>query len=190
MSCSGHSESIPLSGLGAIRRIDARVGHEIHVIAPWRAACTMPCRLHRSFTMTSHRGARLAARSAAALLALFFTTACSSVYAQGRQYPNYPSYPNSQTYPGSRGGRGYENPAYTRGYDDGYRQGLEAGRGRDYYDPRRESWYRSADRGYDRRYGSRTQWRQVYRDGFGVGYDVGYRDGRYGSDGRYRGRRW
>ena len=137
--------------------------------------------------MTSHRGARLAARSAAVLLALFFTTACSSVYAQGRQYPNYPNYP---TYPGTRSGRVYQNPAYTRGYDDGYRRGLEAGRDRDYYDPRRETWYRSADRGYDRRYGSRTQWRQVYRDGFSAGYDVGYQEARYRDSGRYRNRPW
>lgn len=140
--------------------------------------------------MTSHRGTRVTARAAAVLLALFFTTACSSVYAQGRQYPNYPNYPNYPTYPGSRGSRVYQDPAYMRGYDDGYRRGLEAGRDRDYYDPRRENWYRSADRGYDRRYGSRTHWRQVYRDGFSVGYDAGYREARYPDSRRYRNRPW
>jgi len=87
--------------------------------------------------MTSHRGARLAGRLAAILLALFFTTACSSVYAQGQRYPDYPNYP---TYPGSRGGRVSQNPAYIRGYDDGYRRGLEAGQDRGWYDPRRAGW--------------------------------------------------
>ena len=75
--------------------------------------------------MTSHRGARLATRTAVVLLTLFFSTACGSVYAQGRRYPNYPNYPS---YPGSRGGRVYQDPAYARGYDDGYRQGLDAAR--------------------------------------------------------------
>src|SRR5262245_32553361 len=98
--------------------------------------------------MTSHRGVRLAAL----LLALIATTACGSVYAQGRpQYPSYPNYPSDRGYPGSRG-RVYQDMAYSRGYDDGYRQGLDAARDGDRYDVRREGWYRSADRGYDRRY--------------------------------------
>ncbi len=50
--------------------------------------------------MTSHRGVRLAG----ILLALITTTACGSVYAQGRpRYPNYPNYPSYPNYPGSRG---------------------------------------------------------------------------------------
>lgn len=100
-------------------------------------------------------------------------TACGAVYAQGG--PRYP-------YPGTRGPtvyRGYSDPAYQRGYDDGYRQGFDAARDGERYDVRRERWYRSADRGYDRRYGSRNQWQRVYRDGFTQGYDLGYRDGRY-----------
>lgn len=119
-------------------------------------------------------------RFAAILFTLAATTACTSVYAQGRrQYP---------TYPGNRGGvyRGYQDPAFSRGYDDGYRRGLDAARDGDRYDVRRESWYRSADRGYNGRYGSRNQYRQVYRDGFTAGYDAGYRDGRS----RYQRRRW
>lgn len=132
--------------------------------------------------MMSHRGVR----PAAVLLALVFSTACGSIYAQGR--PNYPNYPH---YPNSRGGyRGYQDSAYSRGYDDGYRRGLEAARDGDRYDVRRENWYRSADRGYNGRYGSRNQYRQVYRDGFAAGYDLGYRDGRYRDNGRYRNRRW
>lgn len=125
--------------------------------------------------MRMHKSIRLAA----VLFALAFTTACTSVYAQGRGYPNYP---------GNRGGvyRGYQDPAFSRGYDDGYRQGLDAARDGDRYDIRRESWYRSGDRGYYRRYGSRNQYRQIYRDGFANGYDAGYRDGRA----RYQRRRW
>jgi hypothetical protein len=102
---------------------------------------------------------------AAILLALVVAPACGSIYAQGRpRYPNYPNYPN---YPGSRGGyRGNSDAAYSRGYEDGYRQGLDAARDGNRYDVRRERWYRSAERGYN----------------------VGYRDGRYRDNGRYR--RW
>ena len=118
-------------------------------------------------------------RAAVVLLALLTTTACGSVYAQGRRNPNYPNYPND---PSSRSGvyrGGYNDPAYARGYDDGFRRGMEAARDGDRYDVRREGWYRSADRGYDRRYGSRNQYRQVYRDGFSAGYDRGFRNGGY-----------
>lgn len=126
-------------------------------------------------------------RTAAILVVLLSTTACGTTYAQGRNYPNYPNSPN---YPSPRGGvyrgGGYANVAYERGLDDGYRRGMEAARDGDRYDPRREGWYRSGDRGYERRYGSRDGYRQTYRDGFTRGYDQGYREGRY--NGRYR--RW
>jgi len=116
-------------------------------------------------------------RIAVVLLALLCTTACGSVYAQGRRtYPTYPS---------QRGGiyrsGGYNDPAYSRGYDDGYRQGLYAARDGDRPDVRREGQYRDGDRGYNPRYGSRNQWRQVYRDGFAAGYDQGYRNASYQS---------
>ncbi len=138
--------------------------------------------------MRMHGWVRSVTILGAVLFTLVFTTACGSIYAQGRNYPNYPTYPG---YPGSRGGvyrGGYQDPAYACGFDDGYRRGLDAARDGDRYDVRREGWYRSADRGYDRRYGSRNEWRHVYRDGFAAGYDQGYRDGRY-QNGRYR-RRW
>jgi hypothetical protein len=122
-------------------------------------------------------------RSAAVLVVLLSTTACGTLYArQGRGYPNYPNDPSPRG--GVYRGGGYADAAYQRGLDDGYRRGMEAARDGDRYDPRREGWYRSADRGYDRRYGSRDGYRQVYRDGFTRGYDRGYRDGRY--NGRYR----
>jgi hypothetical protein len=122
-----------------------------------------------------------AGRAAVVLSALLFTTGCGAVYAQGRGYPNYPG-PRGGVY---RGG-GYVDAAYQRGLDDGYRRGLEAARDGDRFDPRRERWYRSADRGYNGRYGSRNQYRQIYRDGFTRGYEQGYREGRFRDNGRYR----
>lgn len=113
-------------------------------------------------------------RAAVVIAALLFTTACGTVYSQqGRNYPNDPSRGGS-----SRAGV-YVDAAYQRGVDDGYRRGLEAARAGDRFDPRRDRWYRSADRGYDRRYGSRSEYRQVYRDGFTRGYEQGYREARY-----------
>ena len=129
--------------------------------------------------MRMQRGARIAA----ILFTLAATAACSSVYAQGRGYP-YPNYPSQRG--GVYRGGGYQDYAYSRGFDDGYRQGLDAARDGDRYDVRRERDYRSGDRGYDRRYGSRSQYQRVYRDGFSAGYDQGYREGRYRNNGRYR----
>lgn len=131
--------------------------------------------------MSRHRGIR----ATTLVLTLLFTTACGSTYAQGRRNsPNHPHYPSS---PG-RGGvsRGYQDPAYARGVEDGYRRGLEAAHDGDRYDVRRENLYRNAEHGYDRRYGSRNEWRQVYRDGFTRGYDQGYREARSRDNGRYR----
>ena len=126
-------------------------------------------------------GMHWSGRVAVIALALLATTACG-VYAQGRGYPNYPSGP-------SRGGvsrGGQVEVAYARGYDDGYEQGLQAARSGRRFDPRRERWYRSAERGYSSRYGSREQYRQIYRDGFMRGYERGYQEARYRDDGRYR----
>jgi hypothetical protein len=125
----------------------------------------------------------LISRTAVIFAVLLSSAACGTTYAQGRGYPSYPTYPRGGVYRG-----GYSDPAYARGFDDGYQRGLDAARDGDRYDVRREGWYRSADRGYDRRYGSRDGYRQVYRDGFTRGYDQGYREARYRDNGRYR--RW
>jgi hypothetical protein len=125
-----------------------------------------------------------ASRAVLVLFALATTAACSSVYAQGRGYPNYPNYPRGGVY---RGG-GYYDEAYRRGLDDGYARGFEAARDGDRFNPRGERWYRSADRGYNSRWGRRNEYRQAYRDAFVRGYDQGYREGRYRGNGRYR--RW
>lgn len=73
--------------------------------------------------------------------------------------------------------RGYQEPAYARGYSDGYQRGWDDGRDRDRYDAVGHRHYREADEGYDRGYGSRDAYRNNYRAGFRPGYDEGYRDG-------------
>jgi hypothetical protein len=76
---------------------------------------------------------------------------------------------------GRRIPRGYQEPAFARGYDDGYAQGVADGRGRDRYDPVRHKDYRQADQGYVGSYGSKDAYRNNYRAGFRQGYDSGYR---------------
>jgi flagellar biosynthesis/type III secretory pathway protein FliH len=78
---------------------------------------------------------------------------------------------------GPRGARGYQEPAYARGYSDGFEKGLDDGRDRDRYDPVRHSDYREADQGYSGSYGSKDAYKNNYRSGFRQGYDAGYRDG-------------
>lgn len=72
--------------------------------------------------------------------------------------------------------RGYQEPAFARGYSDGWEKGLEDGRDRDRYDPVRHGDYRSGDNGYQRSYGSRDAYKNNYRSGFRQGYEDGYRD--------------
>ena len=121
-------------------------------------------------------------RAAVVLFVLITAAACAPVYSQGRG--NYPNDPSSRG--GIYRGGGYVDTAYQRGFDDGYARGRDAARDGDRYDPRRERWYRSADRGYSSRSGSHSEYRQTYRDAFTRGYDLGYRDGRYESRGYRR----
>lgn len=74
--------------------------------------------------------------------------------------------------------RGYQDPAYARGYSDGWDKGLEDGRDRDRYDPVRHGDYKDADNGYDRSYGSKDAYKNNYRSGFRQGYESAYRDTR------------
>lgn len=78
---------------------------------------------------------------------------------------------------GPRAGRGYQEPAYARGYSDGFEKGLDDGRDRDRYDPVRHGDYREADQGYSGSYGSKDAYKNNYRAGFRQGYEDGYRDG-------------
>ena len=77
---------------------------------------------------------------------------------------------------GRRTTRGYQEPAFARGYDDGYARGAADGRGRNRYDPVKDKDYRAGDVGYTPGYGSRDAYRTNYRGGFREGYEDGYRD--------------
>ena len=86
--------------------------------------------------------------------------------------------------PGGRAGRpwrplerrgAHQEPAFARGYADGYRRGLEDSRDRNRYDPVAHRDYRAGDLGYQREYGSRDSYRNNYRAGFRQGYEEGYR---------------
>jgi hypothetical protein len=83
--------------------------------------------------------------------------------------------------PGARRPSGYPGVAddigYSNGFEEGYRSGLDDGRDRDGYDPRRHGRYRAADQGYRREYGPRGLYEASYRRGFERGYDQGYNEG-------------
>ena len=76
-----------------------------------------------------------------------------------------------------RPARGYQEPAFAHGYDDGYEKGVADGRDGDRYDPVRHRDYREADQGYSRPYGSLDAYKNNYRAGFRQGYEQGYRVG-------------
>lgn len=82
----------------------------------------------------------------------------------------------------------YQDPAFARGYAEGYQRGLDDGRDRDRYDAVRHRDYRDADDGYFRRYGPKRAYENNFRAGFRQGYEEGYRDGarRRGGRGRWR----
>ena len=73
--------------------------------------------------------------------------------------------------------RGYREPAFATGFDNGYERGLTDGRDGDRYDPVRHRDYRDAERGYRDAYGSRDAYRTNFRAGFRQGYEEGYRAG-------------
>ncbi len=90
---------------------------------------------------------------------------------------------------GGYGGYGYarQDIAFDRGFNDGYREGLEDARDGDRYDVVGQRNYRRGDKGYNRRYGPRDAYSVVYRDGFRAGYDRGYREAaRYSRRGDWR----
>jgi hypothetical protein len=70
---------------------------------------------------------------------------------------------------------GFGEPAYARGYADGFDKGRDDWMDRDRYDPVRHREYRDGDRGYSGNYGSREAYKQYYREGFREGYEDGYR---------------
>lgn len=72
-------------------------------------------------------------------------------------------------------------PAFARGYDDGFERGSDDSDDHDRYDPVGHRDYRRGDVGYTRDYGSRDAYKNNYRAGFRQGYDEGYKDGTRGN---------
>ena len=72
--------------------------------------------------------------------------------------------------------RSHQEPAFARGFDDGYQDGLADGRRGLRYDPVESRRYRDGDGGYVTAYGSRDAYRTNYRAGFRQGYEAGYRE--------------
>jgi flagellar biosynthesis/type III secretory pathway protein FliH len=100
---------------------------------------------------------------------------------RGDVYRGADIYQNRRDDRGPRRLRGYQEPAFARGYSDGWEKGLEDSRDRDRYDPVRHGEYRSGDNGYQRSYGSRDAYKNNYRSGFRQGYEDGYRDSTRGA---------
>ena len=71
--------------------------------------------------------------------------------------------------------RSQQEPAFARGYDDGYQDGAADGRQGLRYDPADSRQYRDGDGGYVDAYGTRDAYRNNYRAGFRQGYEAGYR---------------
>ena len=57
----------------------------------------------------------------------------------------------------SRGRASYQSTGYQNGYRDGLTKGREDGEDRDQFDVNRQSWYRSAERGYDDDFGTKAE---------------------------------
>src|SRR5262245_60629495 len=73
-------------------------------------------------------------------------------------------------------GRAYEEPAFARGYSDGFRHAQEDRRERRRYDPVGHRDYSEADQGFARSYGTLEAYRNNYRAGVRAGYVAGFRD--------------
>ena len=80
-------------------------------------------------------------------------------------------------YPGGDRRSGINEPAYARGYADGFDKGRDDFKDRNRYDALRHGDYRDGDNGYNRDYGSKDAYKQYYREGFRSGYEDGYRGG-------------
>ena len=69
---------------------------------------------------------------------------------------------------------GYGSPAAENGYRDGLEAGREDARDRNRFDPVRAKRYREGDHDYNGRYGSREDYKREYRSAFEQGYREGY----------------
>ena len=82
-------------------------------------------------------------------------------------------------YPSGNGGYGsYGSAAAQNGYRDGVDAGRSDARDGDRFDPVRAKRYREGDHDYSERYGSRDEYKRDYRSAFEQGYRDGYARGR------------
>lgn len=95
-------------------------------------------------------------------------------YPNGGSYPTYPSYPTPSGPGGVAVPRGSYSPAGQNGYRDGLGAGRDDARSRRAFDPVRAKRYREGDNDYDNRYGSRDEYKREYRSAFQQGYRDGY----------------
>lgn len=110
-----------------------------------------------------------------------YTEGYNRVARSGRnRYPVYPGDRSSggPVFGGPGGSRVTGSPATQNGYRDGLEAGRDDARDGDSFEPRRSKRYREGDNDYEDRYGSRDQYKQEYRAAFQRGYEQGYRDSR------------
>lgn len=95
----------------------------------------------------------------------------ASVHAQKRYYRVEG---DPRTYRTSAAAEGRE-VARQHGLDDGFKDGVDAGRERDVYNPTKSGDYKKAKNGYDDDFGNRQLYKQNYRAAYLAGYKRGYR---------------
>jgi hypothetical protein len=79
-------------------------------------------------------------------------------------------------YGAPRGGYGYQSPAAQNGYRDGLEAGRHDAHDGNRFDPIRAKRYREGDHDYNSRYGPRDDYQRDYRAAFQQGYEQGYRE--------------
>jgi len=126
-------------------------------------------------TRRSTRAAALLVNAALVVGALAMPLPAAAQFGRGRMGP--PGWEQRNDRGAGRSIRRYQEPAYARGYSDGYQHGWNDGRDRDRYDPGGHRDYRDANQGFYGGYGPRAAYRTNYRSGFRPGYEDGYRDG-------------
>lgn len=95
----------------------------------------------------------------------------ATVHAQKRYY-RYENDPRVyRTDPNAEG----RQVARQYGYDDGFKDGVDAGRDRDVYNPTKSGDYKKGANGYDDDFGNKQIYKQNYRAAYLQGYKNGYR---------------
>lgn len=95
----------------------------------------------------------------------------ASVQAQKRYYRVEGDPRTYRTSPNEEG----REVARQQGFDDGFKDGAQAGRERDVYNPTKSGDYKKGANGYDDDFGSKPLYKQNYRSAYLQGYKRGYR---------------